>query len=160
MCVKNCEMVTLSAHFFSQVKHTVEKRNCLINDFWINEMKTRKCPYCRYLHEEKNAHLWLKKQTPHPNNLCQSVCLGVEDTRSVVNTTVSWSWQCQQEHGLTATQTVSNISTPFYCLMTLNVTDFLSCRGNGGWKAILHDCQYCSRTYQQAMGERRYIYHN
>lgn len=59
--------------FFFQVKHTVEKRNCLINDFWINEMKTRKCPYCRYLHEEKNAHLWLKKQTPHPNNLCQSV---------------------------------------------------------------------------------------
>uniref|UniRef100_H2RY51 DNA-directed RNA polymerase subunit n=1 Tax=Takifugu rubripes TaxID=31033 RepID=H2RY51_TAKRU len=29
------------------VKHTVEKRSSLINDFWKIQMKTRKCPHCR-----------------------------------------------------------------------------------------------------------------
>uniref|UniRef100_A0A8C8DSH0 DNA-directed RNA polymerase subunit n=1 Tax=Oryzias sinensis TaxID=183150 RepID=A0A8C8DSH0_9TELE len=28
-------------------KHVVEKKACLINDFWKIHMKTRKCPYCR-----------------------------------------------------------------------------------------------------------------
>uniref|UniRef100_A0A3B3DT98 DNA-directed RNA polymerase n=1 Tax=Oryzias melastigma TaxID=30732 RepID=A0A3B3DT98_ORYME len=30
-----------------QTKHLVEKKACLINDFWKIHMKTRKCPYCR-----------------------------------------------------------------------------------------------------------------
>uniref|UniRef100_A0A8C7YBQ5 DNA-directed RNA polymerase subunit n=1 Tax=Oryzias sinensis TaxID=183150 RepID=A0A8C7YBQ5_9TELE len=30
-----------------QTKHVVEKKACLINDFWKIHMKTRKCPYCR-----------------------------------------------------------------------------------------------------------------
>lgn len=88
------------------------------------------------------------------------MCLVVEGTWSVVNTIVSWLWQCQQEHDLAATQTVSNISTTFCCLIALNIKDFFSCRGNDGWKAILHDCKYCSRTYQQAVGEWRYIWQN
>lgn len=88
------------------------------------------------------------------------MCLVVEGTWSVVNTIVSWLWQCQQEHDLAATQTVSNISTTFYCLIALNIKDFFSYRGNDGWKAILHDCKYCSRTYQQAVGEWRYIWPN
>ncbi|KAM7388994.1 hypothetical protein PAMP_022994 [Pampus punctatissimus] len=29
------------------IKHLVEKKSSLINDFWRIQMKTRKCPYCR-----------------------------------------------------------------------------------------------------------------
>ncbi|XP_047209897.1 DNA-directed RNA polymerase I subunit RPA1 [Girardinichthys multiradiatus] len=29
------------------IKHLVEKKSSLINDFWRVQMKTRKCPYCR-----------------------------------------------------------------------------------------------------------------
>uniref|UniRef100_A0A671WNV0 DNA-directed RNA polymerase subunit n=1 Tax=Sparus aurata TaxID=8175 RepID=A0A671WNV0_SPAAU len=32
---------------FLQIKHLVEKKSSLINDFWRIHMKTRKCPYCR-----------------------------------------------------------------------------------------------------------------
>ncbi|XP_024139139.1 DNA-directed RNA polymerase I subunit RPA1 [Oryzias melastigma] len=32
---------------FKPTKHLVEKKACLINDFWKIHMKTRKCPYCR-----------------------------------------------------------------------------------------------------------------
>lgn len=29
-----------------QIKHLVEKKGSLINDFWKIHMKTRKCPHC------------------------------------------------------------------------------------------------------------------
>ncbi|KAK2849533.1 hypothetical protein Q5P01_009367 [Channa striata] len=32
---------------FQPIKHLVEKKSSLINDFWKVHMKTRKCPYCR-----------------------------------------------------------------------------------------------------------------
>uniref|UniRef100_A0A3P9LG42 DNA-directed RNA polymerase subunit n=1 Tax=Oryzias latipes TaxID=8090 RepID=A0A3P9LG42_ORYLA len=41
-----------------QTKHVVEKKACLINDFWKIHMKTRKCPYCRTLvRREHNSKL-------------------------------------------------------------------------------------------------------
>lgn len=30
-----------------QIKHLVEKKISLIDDFWKSQMKTRKCPHCR-----------------------------------------------------------------------------------------------------------------
>lgn len=33
--------------FVFQIKHLVEKKDSLINDFWKIQMKTKKCPHCR-----------------------------------------------------------------------------------------------------------------
>uniref|UniRef100_H3CXM9 DNA-directed RNA polymerase subunit n=1 Tax=Tetraodon nigroviridis TaxID=99883 RepID=H3CXM9_TETNG len=38
---------TKDAENSKPVKHAVEKRNSLINEFWNIQMKTRKCPHCR-----------------------------------------------------------------------------------------------------------------
>ncbi|KAM7000703.1 DNA-directed RNA polymerase I subunit RPA1 isoform 2-T2 [Tautogolabrus adspersus] len=46
---------------FTPIKHLVEKKSSLINDFWRIQMKTRKCPYCRSgrftLRREHNSKL-------------------------------------------------------------------------------------------------------
>ncbi|XP_041653326.1 DNA-directed RNA polymerase I subunit RPA1, partial [Cheilinus undulatus] len=52
---------TKSSDSIRPIKHLVEKKGSLINDFWKIQMKTRKCPYCRSgrftLRREHNSKL-------------------------------------------------------------------------------------------------------
>uniref|UniRef100_A0A673CJ67 DNA-directed RNA polymerase subunit n=1 Tax=Sphaeramia orbicularis TaxID=375764 RepID=A0A673CJ67_9TELE len=50
LCVRH-SCLTVSV-FHSQIKHLVEKKNSLINDFWKIQMKSRKCPHCSSVSKE------------------------------------------------------------------------------------------------------------
>uniref|UniRef100_A0A3P9I565 DNA-directed RNA polymerase subunit n=1 Tax=Oryzias latipes TaxID=8090 RepID=A0A3P9I565_ORYLA len=75
-----------------QTKHVVEKKACLINDFWKIHMKTRKCPYCRsgrtLVRREHNSKLIITApsgaQTNENTNGFFLSCLfpGLEETAS------------------------------------------------------------------------------